>query len=486
MRLHEEDNDLEDDGEGGDGQRTYAPSGGSGGSGGSRSGGDTKTTPEQQPPTTPQITAAPPVMPTSAASPPGPIISTPSISPPPPIKPSTTTAQPPPTSAPSASMSTPNGTTTLPPSSVICTVDGQGPMEVPADGVCDFIFYDSLGHPFDRLGRAARGPFKIFQTLAANGKMTQFGVSIFPLDIPSFLTLLNTPTSIAWSKEKLWNHNIYHWGILNEISKPSPTKRVASYTFLGYYGNASAACMEAVRHMEANHRPSVLIILGHLAFKEQDIENEVPGYKCLIMPPSLHVVPKHLPIKPVYAHSVVDAVRTLECVKNKLQPPWPVFGVSMTLKGRWYIPKVDDSNITGAGEYNVFKPCESFQEFGSPQLICNETGTNYLKHLHYDDSNYWSFTYDKKPGRKQTFTFDDGESIKRKGCVIILNFGHDNLTLAAYDVNYDYAPSLCPKKLPGSYHRLERIKQLIQYEFSSMPRHPTNCFGLYSDLRRRT
>ncbi|KAL1427091.1 hypothetical protein MTO96_017748 [Rhipicephalus appendiculatus] len=422
MRLHEEDNDLEDDGEGGDGQRTYAPSGGSGGSGGSRSGGDTKTTPEQQPPTTPQITAAPPVMPTSAASPPGPIISTPSISPPPPIKPSTTTAQPPPTSAPSASMSTPNGTTTLPPSSVICTVDGQGPMEVPADGVCDFIFYDSLGHPFDRLGRAARGPFKIFQTLAANGKMTQFGVSIFPLDIPSFLTLLNTPTSIAWSKEKLWNHNIYHWGILNEISKPSPTKRVASYTFLGYYGNASAACMEAVRHMEANHRPSVLIILGHLAFKEQDIENEVPGYKCLIMPPSLHVVPKHLPIKPVYAHSV----------------------------------------------------------------ICNETGTNYLKHLHYDDSNYWSFTYDKKPGRKQTFTFDDGESIKRKGCVIILNFGHDNLTLAAYDVNYDYAPSLCPKKLPGSYHRLERIKQLIQYEFSSMPRHPTNCFGLYSDLRRRT
>ncbi|KAL1448762.1 hypothetical protein MTO96_044004, partial [Rhipicephalus appendiculatus] len=48
MQMSFEDNDLEDDGEGGDGQRTYAPSGGSGGSGGSRSGGDTKTTPEQQ------------------------------------------------------------------------------------------------------------------------------------------------------------------------------------------------------------------------------------------------------------------------------------------------------------------------------------------------------------------------------------------------------------------------------------------------------
>ncbi|KAL1467625.1 hypothetical protein MTO96_042035, partial [Rhipicephalus appendiculatus] len=66
-------------------------------------------------------------------------------------------------------------------SSVICTVDGEGPIEVPADGVCDFIFYDSLGKPFDRLGKPAAGSFKKFQTLAAKGKLTQYGVSICPL-----------------------------------------------------------------------------------------------------------------------------------------------------------------------------------------------------------------------------------------------------------------------------------------------------------------
>ncbi|KAL3222032.1 hypothetical protein MRX96_029021 [Rhipicephalus microplus] len=150
---------------------------------------------------------------------------------------------------------------------------GEGPIEVPPDGLCDFIFYDSLGDPFDRLGQQARGPFRKFQSLATKGKMTQFGVSIFPLDVPSVVTLLNRPTSIDWAKEKLWDHNIYHWGILSirasilkvsgyfvaaimalaktdEISKPSPTKRVASYTFLGYYGQGRVSCAEAVEHME--------------------------------------------------------------------------------------------------------------------------------------------------------------------------------------------------------------------------------------------
>ncbi|KAL1476092.1 hypothetical protein MTO96_036774 [Rhipicephalus appendiculatus] len=65
--------------------------------------------------------------------------------------------------------------------SLICPVDGEGPMEVPADRLSDLIFYDSLGDPFDRLGQPARGSFKEFQTLADNEINTQYGVSIFPL-----------------------------------------------------------------------------------------------------------------------------------------------------------------------------------------------------------------------------------------------------------------------------------------------------------------
>ncbi|KAL1478634.1 hypothetical protein MTO96_016051, partial [Rhipicephalus appendiculatus] len=53
-------------------------------------------------------------------------------------------------------------------------------MDLPDDGVCDFILFDSLGDPFDRLGQPARIEFKEFQALAAMGKATQYGVSINP------------------------------------------------------------------------------------------------------------------------------------------------------------------------------------------------------------------------------------------------------------------------------------------------------------------
>ncbi|KAL1477717.1 hypothetical protein MTO96_035527 [Rhipicephalus appendiculatus] len=70
-------------------------------------------------------------------------------------------------------------------------------MEVPADRLSDFIFYDSLGDAFDRLGQPARGPFKEFQTLADNEINTEYGVSIFPL----FATSCSIP---CWTTAPSW------------------------------------------------------------------------------------------------------------------------------------------------------------------------------------------------------------------------------------------------------------------------------------------
>ncbi|KAL1474409.1 hypothetical protein MTO96_037996 [Rhipicephalus appendiculatus] len=73
-------------------------------------------------------------------------------------------------------------------------------MDLPDDGVCDFIFFDSLGDPFDRLGQPATIEFKEFQALAAMGKATQYGVSINPLcatssTIPRWSTTLSLRTT---------------------------------------------------------------------------------------------------------------------------------------------------------------------------------------------------------------------------------------------------------------------------------------------------
>ncbi|KAH7950395.1 hypothetical protein HPB49_023563 [Dermacentor silvarum] len=184
--------------------------------------------------------------------------------------------------------------------SMICTVDSEGAMKVPPDGLCDFIFYDPLRDPFEKLGRPSQGTFKTFQSLAAKGNQTQFGVSIFALDIEQFLTHLKKQTAIAWATEKLWNHNIYHWGVMNMH------KTILSAA--GFFENAL------------------------LSLKD-------------------------------------DAARMVTCISQKGIKPVPVFAVSVTLKGRWYMPKVDDVDEPTIGAYGVFEECESFFQYAIPQLV---------------------------------------------------------------------------------------------------------------------
>ncbi|KAL1483354.1 hypothetical protein MTO96_033260, partial [Rhipicephalus appendiculatus] len=290
--------------------------------------------------------------------------------------------------------------------------------------------------PFDRLGQRATGDFKEFQALAAKGRLTQYGVSILPLDVFDFLTLLKSPTAIAWSKEKLWDHNIYHWGILSirktiigmpgyfenatmalmnaaEISKLSPTKRVPSYTFLGLYGETRFGCNEVVAHMITYHRPNVLIILGHISFTEHEVRREVSNFVCIMIPPTIYKMPSSVQNTLVYGHTITDASNLLTCIASKLQP-LPVVGISLTMKGRFYRPRTDDSNVYEAGEYSVFKRCLGFDGYGVPQLICNRTRFEYFPHLSRDSNYLFSSTYDKTRGRQHTFVFDDIQSIQEK------------------------------------------------------------------------
>ncbi|KAL1427085.1 hypothetical protein MTO96_017743 [Rhipicephalus appendiculatus] len=75
-------------------------------------------------------------------------------------------------------------------SSVICTVDSEAIIEVPDDGVCDFIFYDSLGNPFDKLGKAGQGTVQGISDLGGQGELD----AIWRLHIPfGHIPLSDTP-----------------------------------------------------------------------------------------------------------------------------------------------------------------------------------------------------------------------------------------------------------------------------------------------------
>ncbi|XP_054930927.1 uncharacterized protein [Dermacentor andersoni] len=273
----------------------------------------------------------PPQLPTTLKITPAP----PTPAPTTPTTPKPTTTKPPPTT-PSVT-TTPQSTTpptTLAPlvdkppqlNAYICTVASDGEMEMPEDGVCDFTFYESLGKPFERPGETSMGKFATFQSMAAKGQKTQFGISIFALDIGAFLIHLNKQSAKAWAQENLWNHNIHHWGILNiyetifnqpgylrnatlslkrahEISEPSPTKRVVSYTFLGYYAKQPAGCDEAAEIMKNVYRPTVLVILAHISYTEQEIQAQTPGFECYIMPPTIYTIPESIQDSLKYGHT---------------------------------------------------------------------------------------------------------------------------------------------------------------------------------------
>ncbi|XP_070378953.1 uncharacterized protein [Dermacentor albipictus] len=403
----------------------------------------------------------------------------------------------------------------------ICTVASDCEMEMPEDGVCDFTFYESLGKPFERPGETSMGKFATFQSMAAKGQKTQFGISIFALDIDAFLVHLSKQSAKAWAQENLWNHNIHHWGILNiyetifnqpgylrnatlslkrahEISDPSPTKRVVSYTFLGYYAKQPAGCDEAAEIMKNVYRPTVLVILAHISYTEQEIQAQTPGFECYIMPPIIYRIPESIRYRLKYGHTLCrhrvnktrngrwtplenfiyawdDAVYLVKCMRKKEIFNSQLFAISITMKGRWYTPKLDDEDYAGWGEYSVFKPCKRFEGYGIPQLVCNESDSAYLKHMEeIQKADLYAATYDKSRGRKKTFVFDTWLTQMHRFCAKKYNHDTYEHTVAGYDVNYDYAPSNCEPSLEGSYIRTKYLRRVAHY-IKKIPKEPYQC-----------
>lgn len=160
----------------------------------------------------------------------------------------------------------------LNPYSVVCTVDCNIKIVAPADGVCDFVFLESLYVTCGgRVGDTQTTPkLQSFLDLATTGNVTQFGCSIDALQLGEFVADIRKSDSLKWAQEKLWSNNVYNWGVMNvyevlieqdpdilkksfealkeaaQFSQASPVKTVASYTFLGVYGHRSLKSCENI------------------------------------------------------------------------------------------------------------------------------------------------------------------------------------------------------------------------------------------------
>ncbi|XP_070379584.1 uncharacterized protein [Dermacentor albipictus] len=383
--------------------------------------------------------------------------------------------------------------TTLPPIvyrppqaySMICTVGchGKYAVELPPDGLCDFIFLDSLYDGCTDQFVQQRSPsrsWRRFQALAASGIKTQFGISIDTLGIQKFLGhLRNRQTAEVWASQSLWNNNIYHWGIMNlhqvylqsrpallkealealkeaaQFSLPSPTKRVATYTFLGFYTPLPSGCDLMGQEAASVFMPDAIVVLGHTSFQE----NKIPSLRCVLLPPNIYKIPPGVRARITHAHTFHEACLLAQCLRTqqKLQVP---IGVSFTMKGRWYQPKIDDYENPDIGEYDLFKDCvvSDVDQDALPAAICNLTNTNYTKNLGLDSDDITMRTYDKGPIEKHTQMFDNRATYLKKFCYAKNNLTQAQFSIAIYDVNFDSSPSICqPDKIVGNFSRTQLL-----------------------------
>ncbi|XP_077519811.1 uncharacterized protein LOC144129533 [Amblyomma americanum] len=374
--------------------------------------------------------------------------------------------------------------------SMICTVDCHAISNVPPDGLCDFILFDSLYSCGDEPGAtSSQGRLPGFSWLAARSNDTQYGCSIDVLAVSKFVDYLKKQQAKEWVQTELVNKKVYHWGVMNahkvyldanqgllrralhalkeaaRFSQPlTEARRIASYTFFGCYGD----CQTIGQEIKSVFTPDAVVILGHISFQPYIIGNQIAGFKCLMLPPNIYKIPDDVRHLVSYAHTYYEGCRLAECLRmqHKLQVP---IGVSFTLKGRLWVPRSHDDSATPSamGSFGLFRECDhvSLDQDMFPALVCLPPYTRFYMNIALDQDAQTMVTFDRDsyilPFPKATFAFDNHVTYRRKVCDAKFNLTQVHFTLAAYDVNFDATNVNCPNShFVGNYTRTAMLKKL--------------------------
>ncbi|XP_072145896.1 uncharacterized protein [Dermacentor andersoni] len=272
-------------------------------------------------------------------------------------------------------------TSTLPPIvyrpptmySVVCTVDCNIRMVVPPDGVCDFIFFDSLYVTCGGgVGDAQTTPkLQRFFDLAAQGNDTQFGCSIDALQLGDFVTDIGKSDSLKWAQEKLWANNVYHWGVMN------------------------------IYHV--------------LYFQDPDI------------------------VKKALEALKGDAAVLANCLRQAQDIQSPL-AISFTLKARMYQPEVKRSI-----DETMYKKCVpgNFSQDVDPIEFCDLVKKGYVSGPSFVNVDKTIISFVTTPERTTVVYFDSTDTLRVKICQLKYQALHLTVSLAPYDVNYDFDSFYC-------------------------------------------
>ncbi|XP_050030015.2 uncharacterized protein [Dermacentor andersoni] len=340
----------------------------------------------------------------------------------------------------------------------------------PPDGLCEYIFYDSL-YREGRNSIVSPEQFdpnlRTFMDVAPTYRITAFGIGV-TFSVVYFLEIyLNTSTSDYKPMKPFWDNSIYHIGILDTHTVDPVEREVISAlgclkllrdrfsSELMIQGRKVFTVFAAsvpddvwanfyIRNFTGLFKPDLFIAFGH--FDRGD--NSLPS--CRIVPPTLLQRPRGA--EDSYQH---DMTAGLESIKKLSASSLALkFALSVTMKGRLAESTVPD-------QYDFFTPCKTdppMASFASYAQVCNNPG--YKTTPIYDHQvDGTRILHAVEP---QVFSYDDRVGLCKKLCTIRAQGTSMKFGIAVFDLDYADFSNTCGSK-GGPFSRLHMIRNVLNF-----------------------
>ncbi|KAH6924045.1 hypothetical protein HPB50_010838 [Hyalomma asiaticum] len=345
---------------------------------------------------------------------------------------------------------------------------------LPPDGMCDYLFYDSLyaakNSELTVEFRKLRPGLQHFIQQASNYSKTMFGVSFSP-----YTTLVNGPDNTTFFKgiDNLWGYGVSHFGFLGvfgfieqpEVVKEALTTLKAIHDHLRtkmsssrpsyyVYGKAYDYVVNdtELNLMKTIFTPSMFISIAHIFYPSHDV------LVCRIMPLAMGSLPPNLKRGTDYSfgHTVNESLTVLRRIE-KLGINIPT-AISFTFRGVYFLPNFTNPSKRRPEDFMMFSKCKFFYElpyFDDPNKLCgNPNWTSVPPQLAYSIKLRRTITY-------LTMSTIATMACDAKQFHLNLDFG-----LVAYDVDADRAPPC--KELGfntqlGIYGRVLKMRELMDF-----------------------
>ncbi|KAL3222569.1 hypothetical protein MRX96_028351, partial [Rhipicephalus microplus] len=321
---------------------------------------------------------------------------------------------------------------------LVCTVGTKlnRSLALPADGLCDFAFFDSLQRDgVNELAGPFEENFRSFAEHAARHTTTEYGAGFDYHAFEEMDDILSDPATKG-HLTSLWKQRIFHFGYLNTpysdfshdkftqlleilktvslLMRDKSTAERPSYTILVAAMHSDLWIKHATHVFRDTFEPDAVVLVGHLPSRRSESES------CEILPPTTLVhFGRH-----ASSPSLGDAHETLR--------------------------KLDSSGIRAA----LFK-CrhDSGDVLGSHVQVCRDSAYTIV---HHKEEPRGAVAYDPAAGK--LLAYDSPESLKQKLCIARSNVTAVKYGFAAFNVEYEDGTNRCGG---GAFSRLQALRDLL-------------------------